>query len=156
MRLALCWGMPLTRVLEQVPAEELELWAAWERVYGLLGPQRTDWHVASLASMVVAPHLPGPGQKGYRERTLGDYLTFMPWDGLTQAQAQLSSQERGKRLVTAMFRVAAASQRFEQLTKAGRADDIGKEIGKDGEWLGPITGPITGSGIGPVAPSVRG
>lgn len=131
MRLSLALGCPVSTLLRYADENELELWEAWEYVYGLLGPQRDDYQAASIVQATLAPH----GGK----LTIADARVFGERDLRTPREIHEEQLQKQRVQADCMVRVAKAEARIAELSKQGRMDDFGKELDENGNWRGPIT-----------------
>lgn len=132
MRLALSLGLTVSTLLRYADDEELELWEAWETAFGPLGPVRDDYRFASIVQATLAPH----GGK----LSLSDARVFQERDLRSDEEIHAEQVARERANAERMVRTAKAEARFAELAKQGRQHDFGKEIGPDGNWIGPVTG----------------
>jgi len=131
MRLSLALGHTVSALLRYADDAELDLWEAWEYAFGLLGPQRDDYQAASIVQAALAPH----GGK----ITIADARVFGERDMRTQREIHEEQVRKQRFQADCMVRVAKAEARLAELAKQGRMSDFGKELDKEGNWMGPIT-----------------
>lgn len=55
-RLSFALGIPLSQV-HDMTADELAVYIAWENLYGILGPQRSDIQNGNLVAAMVSPYI---------------------------------------------------------------------------------------------------
>jgi hypothetical protein len=153
MRLALGLRMPLSQVIA-LPAWELEAWAAWELVFGTIGPQREDWRIAHQTACLLQHELAALYAKaGIEPQTAKvnphDYMALVPWDGLTTAQrvhrkaeAAAKAAASNDAAVMAELRSGPIMARIRQLREQGRIAELQASMDAEGNWIGPLADPV--------------
>ena len=72
-------GCTVEDLLARITSRELTEWAAFEREYGPLGPERGDWQAALVAHTLA-------GASGGKRSRVSDYL--IRWSGRRQQSAE--------------------------------------------------------------------